>query len=128
MVKSEKLTSDALTQAMMKGDFYSSSGVILEKLVRGAKQIELSINEDETACELASKFLFGRTVRKGEPGTTIEFIGPKGEVVKTIQGTTAKCEAKGAYLRAKVTHRVKKKDGSLREYYAWTQPVFTDGR
>jgi len=67
-------------------------------------------------------------VKKGEPGTTIEFIGPEGEIVKTVQGSTAKCEAQGAYLRAKVTHRVKKEDGSLREYYAWTQPVFTDGR
>ena len=67
-------------------------------------------------------------VKKGEPGTIIEFIGPGGEVVKTVRGYSAKCEAKDAYIRAKVTHRVKNKDGSLREYYAWTQPVFTDGR
>ena len=128
MVNSEKLTPDAITQAMMQGEFYSSSGVILEKLVRGKNAIEISIDEDETACELASEFLFGRPVRKGKPGTTIEFIGPEGEVLKTVQGSTAKCEAKGAYLRAKLTHRVKNQDGSLREYYAWTQPVFTDGR
>ena len=49
-------------------------------------------------------------------------------MIKTVQGLSAKCEAKVTYLRAKVTHRVEKKDGSLREYYAWTQPVFTDGR
>ena len=128
MVNSEELSSDAITRAMMRGDFYSSSGVILDQLVRSTNSIELKVNEDETACELASEFLFGRPVKKGEPGTTIEFIGPEGEIVKTVQGTTAKCKAKGAYLRAKVTHRVKKEDGSLREYYAWTQPVFTDGR
>ena len=128
MVNSEELSSDAITKAMLRGDFYSSSGVMLEKLVRGSDHIELTVNEDETACELASEFLFGRPVKKGEPGTTIEFIGPEGEIVKTVQGTTANCKAKGAYLRAKVTHRVKKEDGSLREYYAWTQPVFTDGR
>ena len=34
MVKSEELSSDAITKAMLKGDFYSSSGVMLEKLVR----------------------------------------------------------------------------------------------
>ena len=113
---------------MLRGDFSSTSGVMLEELVRGANSIELTVNEDETACELASEFLFGRPVKKGEPGTTIEFIGPEGEIVKTVQGSTAKCEAQGAYLRAKVTHRVNNQDGTLREYYAWTQPVFTDGR
>ena len=128
MVNSEELTSDAITLAMMRGDFYSSSGVMLDQLVRGTNAIELSVNEDETACELASEFLFGRPVKKGEPGTIIEFIGQEGEVVKTVQGLSAKCVAKGAYLRAKVTHRVKREDGSLREYYAWIQPVFTDGR
>ena len=128
MVRSEELSSSALTAAMLKGEFYSSSGVMLDKLKRGEDHIELSVNEEETACELASEFLFGRPVKKGEPGTIIEFIGTGGEVIKTIKGRSANCEAKGAYLSEKVTHRVKKKDGSLREYYAWTQPVFTDGR
>ena len=128
MVRSKKLSSDSLTAAMLKGDFYSSSGVTLDKLVRGATHIEVSVNEKETACELASEFLFGRAVSKGEPGTFIEFIGPGGEVQKTVNGISASCEARGTYLRAKVTQRVARNDGSLREYYAWTQPVFTDGR
>ena len=128
MVQSDELTSDAITNAMLRGDFYSSSGVMLDKLVRGPSTIEISVNEEETACELASEFLFGRPVKKGEPGTFIEFIGPGGEVVKTVEGVSASCEAKGAYLRAKVIHRVKIEDGKLLEYYAWTQPVFTDGR
>jgi hypothetical protein len=128
MVNSEKLSSEAITKAMLHGNFYSSSGVMLDKLVRGSSKIEISVNEDETACELASEFLFGRPVKKGEPGTFIEFSGPGGEIVKTVEGISASCEAKGSYLRAKVTHRVKKEDGSLLEYYAWTQPVFTDGR
>jgi hypothetical protein len=128
MVRSKELTSSALTAAMLKGDFYSSSGVMLDKLNSGEDHIELSVNEEETACELASEFLFGRPVSKGNPGTIIEFIGPGGEVQKTVNGISASCEAQGTYLRAKITHRVKIKDGSLREYYAWTQPIFTDGR
>ena len=127
MVKSEELSSDAITKAMLKGDFYSSSGVMLEKLVREKSQIELAVNKDETACELESKFLFGRPVRKGKPGTYIEFIGPGGVVLKSIEATSGSCKVEGSYLRAKVTHRVEK-NNSLREYYAWTQPVFTDGR
>jgi hypothetical protein len=113
---------------MLKGDFYSSSGVMLDKLKSGEDYIELSVNEEETACELASEFLFGRPVSKGKPGTFIEFIGPGGEILKMIAGLSGAYKADRAYLRAKVTRRVKNKDGSLREYYAWTQPVFTDGR
>ena len=128
MVRSKELTSSALTAAMLKGDFYSSSGVMLDKLRSGEDHIELSVNEEETACELASEFLFGRPVSKGKPGTFIEFIGPGGEVLKAVTGLSASHQVEGAYLRAKVTRRVKKADGSLREYYAWTQPVFTDGR
>jgi predicted metal-dependent phosphoesterase TrpH len=128
MVRSDDLSSEAITKSMLRGDFYSSSGVMLDNLVLGDSHIEISVNQDETACELASEFLFGRPVKKGEPGTTIEFIGPGGEIVKTVEGFSANCNAESVYLRAKVTHRVKKEDGSLREYYAWTQPVFTDGR
>ena len=128
MVRAEELTSNAITNAMLEGDFYSSSGVMLDKLILGKDQIELSVNQKETACELASEFLFGRPVKKGEPGTYIEFIGPGGELVKSIKGFSGSCKSTGDYLRAKVVHRVQKENGSLREYYAWTQPVFTDGR
>ncbi|HAD21616.1 MAG TPA: hypothetical protein DCF87_05835, partial [Opitutae bacterium] len=114
MVKSDELSSEAITKAMLRGDFYSSSGVMLEKLVLGESHIELAVNQNETACELASEFLFGRLVSKGKPGTVIEFIGPGGEVVKSMEGNSGTCKVEGSYLRAKVTHRVKKKDGSLR--------------
>ena len=128
MVRSEYLNSDAITLAMNKGDFYSSSGVILKRVIVGKSRIEVEVDEEETARELNSKFLFGRPVKKGKPGTFIEFIGPGGEVEETISGIKASREAKEDYLRCMITHRVKKADGSLREYYAWTQPVFTDGR
>ena len=78
-----------------RGDFYSSSGVMLDQLVRGSSTIEIFVNEEETACELASEFLFGRPVKKGKPGTFIEFIGPGGEIVKTVEGVSATCVAKG---------------------------------
>jgi len=128
MVRSKALSSDALTAAMLKGDFYSSSGVMLSKLVRGKTVIELEVDAPATTNELGSKFLFGRLVKKGEPGTFVEFIGPHGEVVQSTSGNKASCKIKGAYLRGKVIHRVRKEDGSLREYYAWTQPIFADGR
>jgi hypothetical protein len=128
MVRSNELSSDAITLAMNRGDFYSSSGVILKKVMVANSRIEVEIDEEETARELTSQFLFGRPVKKGKPGTFIEFIGLGGEVEETISGIKANREAKEDYLRCMITHRVKKSDGSLREYYAWTQPVFTDGR
>ena len=128
MVRSAELTPDALTAAMLKGDFYSSSGVMLSKLIRGKSSIELEVDSKATAKELESEFLFGRLVKKGEPGTFVEFIGPQGEIVQSTGGNKASCKIKGAYLRGKVIHRVSKKDGSLREYYAWSQPIFADGR
>jgi len=128
MVRSKELTPSALTKAMTLGNFYSTSGVMLSKLIRGKTSIELEVDQKVTAKELESKYLFGRPVKKGEPGTFVEFIGPQGEVVQSSSGSKASCKLKGAYLRGKVIHRVKKKDGSLREYYAWTQPVFGDGR
>ena len=100
---------------------------MLDQVIRAKDRIELSVNQKETKKELASKFLFGHPV-KGEPGTYIEFIGPGGEVLKKIKGLSQVMQVDGAYLRAKVIHRVKKDNGSLREYYAWTQPLFTDGR
>jgi hypothetical protein len=128
MVRAKELSSTAITQAMTAGNFYSSSGVMLSKLVRGKTSIELEVDPKTTAKELASAFLFGRPVKKGEPGTFIEFIGPEGKIVQTTSSGKASCKLKGSYLRCKVIHRVKKKDGSLREYYAWTQPIFGDDR
>ena len=128
MVQSDELSSDAITLAMNRGDFYSSSGVILKKVIVENSRIEVEVDQEETARELTSPFLFGRSVKKGEPGIFIEFIGPGGEVLETVSGNQASCEAEKEYLRCMITHRVKKEDGSLREYYAWTQPVFTDGR
>ena len=66
MVKSDELSSDAITKAMLKGDFYSSSGVMLEKLVRGESHIELSVNKDETACELESAISLWKTGEEGQ--------------------------------------------------------------
>ena len=94
MVRSKELTSDALTAAMLKGDFYSSSGVMLSKLVRGKSSIELEVDVQTTAQELESEFLFGRPVKKGELGTTIEFIGPGGRSFNQRAGTKPPAKSK----------------------------------
>jgi hypothetical protein len=67
-------------------------------------------------------------VKEGKPGYLVEFIGPEGKVIQEVEGVKASCPVNLPYLRCKVTRRVKGKDGGLREYYAWTQPAFTDNR
>jgi len=128
MVQAEELSSPALTHAMTKGDFYSSSGVMLKEVVRQPAKIAIEVDEIATDKELDSPILAGRKVKEGKPGYWIEFIGPGGKVIRTSSETKASCPVNLPYLRCKVTRRVKGKDGSLREYYAWTQPVFTDSR
>ena len=128
MVRTKELTSDAITKAMTRGDFYASSGVMLKKVVRDSKRIEIEVDEEATTKELASPILYGHKVKEGKPGYLVEFIGPKGKVIRTSNSAKASCEVALPYLRCKVTRRVKRKDGSLFEYYAWVQPVFTDGR
>jgi hypothetical protein len=113
---------------MTRGDFYSSSGVMLKKVDRGPDGISVEVDEAATDKELASPLLIGRMVKEGKPGYLIEFIGPGGKVIQTSPKTKAECPANLPYLRCKVTRRVKRKDGSLLEYYAWVQPVFTDDR
>ncbi len=128
MARSKELTPDAITEAMLRGHFYASSGIILKKVVRTPERIEVEVDEPATAKELASPILLGRKVKEGEPGQLIEFIGPEGKVIQTAEEPKASCPVNLPYLRCKVTRRVKNKKGELLEYYAWVQPVFTDGR
>ena len=129
MVRAGALTPRALTDAMLAGDFYASSGVILKMVVRGPTEYRVSADEAATAKEVASPVLFGRAVADGKPGWEIAFIGPKGETIKRVNSAdgTVKVTERHAYVRAKITLRRRGETGVI-EYCAWTQPVFTDGR
>jgi hypothetical protein len=66
-------------------------------------------------------------------GIEIEFIGPGGEVLKTVSGPEGELSLAPAYryVRAKVTWKQtldSRVDDSQarREFFAWTQPVFLD--
>lgn len=130
MVLSDKLSADSITEAMLAGDFYASSGVMLKTLVRGRNTIEVQVDTSATDAELTSPILLGSRVKAGRPGYAIDFIGPGGKVLHSVQGTRASFKVPGnvSYARCKVTLRKHRKDGTVRAYFAWTQPVFTDGR
>lgn len=73
MVKAEKLDADALVTAMQKGDFYASTGVLLNE-----------VSFDETSRELKVKI-------KGEPGVKyhIEFRGTAKNYDRAVQEVPA---------------------------------------
>jgi hypothetical protein len=99
MVRAEDLTAKALLEAMENGDFYSSTGVGIERLDADESSLSITIEENGT-----TKF---RT----------QFIGKNGKVFKEDVSNPATYQFKGneMYIRAKVIDS----NGRI----AWTQPV-----
>lgn len=101
MVRAGASTEAGIKAALLRGDFYSSSGVTLKKLDVSRTAIALEIAPAE-----------GRTY-------AVKFSGQKGTVLATSTGLSARYEIKkdGDYVRAVVSDSAGKK--------AWIQPVFS---
>ncbi len=99
MVRADALTPEAILRSLSRGDFYSSTGVLLRSYHAEAKEIRLEV-------EPASDRRF-----------VIEFIGSGGRVLATHSGTRAqyRLTRNERYVRVRVTD-----SGGRR---AWTQPV-----
>jgi hypothetical protein len=112
MVRSRELSIRALLEAMNAGDFYATTGVVLEsyEATHAAIRITLSDRTHDLGWSLpgANPELY-RT----------EFIGKDGKVLKTDESLAPVYEftAKELYVRARITSS----DGQV----AWTQPVFS---
>lgn len=114
MVYADALDAATLIDAMERGDFYASSGVMLKKV---------STQKNKLAVEV-----------RPEPGVTytIEFIGAatgsdKSRVLKRVNGTKAsfKLSRKHLFVRARiVSTKLKPNPYRDREVeMAWTQPI-----
>ncbi len=99
-VRARELSAEALMEALERGDFYASTGVVLGEVVRAAGDLRVEI---KTA---------------GPLKYTTEFIGENGKVLKTTFENPASytLAAGDRYARARVTAS----SGEI----AWTQPVF----
>jgi hypothetical protein len=87
----------AIRAAMLRGDFYASTGPVLRSLRRGPEALEIETTAPHT----------------------IELIGEGGAVLRTVQGTRARIaldEVQGSYVRG----RVRDAEGRA----AWTQPLW----
>mgnify|MGYP000359716846 CR=1 FL=1 len=131
VVRSDRLTPESITKAMAHGQFYASSGLFLSKcgVVDGNYVVE--VDEESTQAELASsvtvRALF---VPEGKDGYSIEFIGQEGKVLARFEGTSASFPIDGSqpYVRVKVTHTRTYPESGHQQFFAWGQPVFSDGR
>jgi hypothetical protein len=103
MVRAPELTADAIKSALMRGDFYASTGVSLGDYVAGENQIVVKID----------------TRRLGTRYRT-QFIGKNGRLLQETAGDSAIYSIKGneGYVRARIIDS----NGKM----AWTQPVFVN--
>jgi hypothetical protein len=98
-VRAARLDVRLLLQALERGEFYASTGVLLEDVRSDAKRITVTVKPDAWA-----KY-------------RIEFVGKDGRVLRDVPATTATYEISGdeGYVRA----RVIESNGRM----AWVQPI-----
>jgi hypothetical protein len=132
MVQAAALDADTITKAMLQGDFYASTGVFLKTCNRGRDTYQVEVDDKRTQHELSSfPETLGIPVKQGREAYRIEFIGPNGDVLNTINGKKGhfNIDRSIPYVRARVTlTRKRPKTDRLEEYYAWGQPVFANAR
>jgi hypothetical protein len=130
MVNSNELTPRAITNAMVKGNFYASSGVFLDELTITADYIKIIIDEVKTTDEIFNEYMKGRSSIDSTNEYSMEFIGDGGKILKTINSASVEYyfDKSQKYTRAKIIVRRNSRFGEIEEFYAWTQPVFFDER
>lgn len=96
MVKAPALTKNDILENIRTGNFYATTGVILNDYQVTEKNITID----------------------SQNGESIMFTGKNGAVLKTVKGSKAEYQIKGDeyYIRAKITNS----GGKM----AWTQPIF----
>jgi len=128
MVRAEALSPGAITDALRRGDFYGSTGVILTTVSTEGGSYRVAVDVERTREQASASQWVGRAGDAGPPWE-IRFIGPGGRVVHRAMATTASypITKEHSYLRCKVSYRLRG-EGGTKIFHAWTQPVFTDGR
>lgn len=129
MVQADALTPDAIAGAMKAGRFYFSNSVFLKGVDESDGHLTIEVDQDRTASELQRSTIMGFPTSRADHGYEVLFIGLGGTVLQRSRGTKASIALTKAhaYVRGKVIYRTERYGRNV-ELYAWTQPVFTDGR
>ena len=137
MVRAESLTAEALIEAMEAGDFYASSGVVLEEIRVSESFVSLRVRP-EPGVEYRTQFIgtrrgYDRTTSEipfeDEDGATTlrRYSDEIGVVLAEVSGLEPRYDVRGdeMYVRAQVVStRLKAnpyREGELEA--AWVQPV-----
>lgn len=137
MVRARELTADALCAAMQRGDFYASSGVVLDDVAFTGGELRVRIHA-EPGVKYVTEFRGTRrgfdrarepVVKDGEvfAGVTLRYSQDVGQVLATVEGAEAVYRLAGdeLYVRAIVTSDQTPEnpvwEGQRKQ--AWTQPV-----
>ncbi len=137
MVLSRALTPEALLESLEAGRFYSTSGVVLERVASSSAGIEIAIR-DEPGVTYTTEFIgtrrgFDATSEpvRNEQGeelpVTRRYSDDVGTVLGRVEGTHVKyvCRGDELYVRARVTSsRPHPNPSEVGEFErAWIQPV-----
>ncbi len=100
MVRSPKLDADEIVRRLEAGEFYASTGVVLDDILIDARRITIHVQQ-------RSDFKY-----------RVDFIGRGGELLQRSESFPAQYNLKGneSYVRAKVS--------DSNGHVAWVQPVF----
>lgn len=114
MVHASGLDANTLTEAMQRGDFYATSGVVLDEITSSRESMSLRI-ATRPGIDYTTRFI----------GTRVG--GRTGEVLQEISGPTATFHFKGdeIYVRATVVSTAPHPNGYEKTdvQTAWVQPV-----
>lgn len=136
MVRSQELSADSILRAMEAGDFYASTGVVLEEVRRVGDEIRLDIRSEKgvtyktqfiATMKNASLDSKVRLDAEGKPATVTRLYGPDiGKVVAEFDDLNPRYKLTGNewYVRARVVsskpHPNPYQPGD--KEMAWTQP------
>ena len=135
MVRADSLTPAALVAALERGDFYASTGVVLEAVERSARRVALRIRP-EPGVRYVTRFVGTRRdfdrratpVRDSLGRALTPRYGPDvGAVLAEVEGTAPSYEPRGdeLYVRAVVTSSRPQgnpaTEGEVEQ--AWVQPI-----
>ncbi len=141
MVRSPSLTTEDLIEAMERGDFYSSTGIILRNIHVDSTGMEIEV-EPQGNATYTIQFVGtrqdydpSREYKLDDDGNPMKRITKKysddiGKILKEVQGTSARYEYKGdeIYVRARVVsselHPDPFMEGERKK--AWAQPVIPE--
>jgi hypothetical protein len=141
MVASKHLTPESIVAAMERGDFYASTGVVLQSVFRAGNRLAVSI-QAEPGVTYRTQFygtrkshtrgshLLAPPASEKEPRATLphrRYSADVGARLTEIAGTNASYTLRGdeLYVRAKIISSKQKANGSAAGEYetAWTQPL-----